>query len=402
MFSPLKSVAWAVAAPTLLYAAFIALLSVPYFQNHAIYLHGVVQTGTLDLNIPEHWGFSRNQVTPFNLRTPDGETLHAWHVLPLGLYQRHEERLVREPASALAPDITQRLGFQLLRDDPEALLVLYFHGAGGSMASGWRPQSYRAMSAAAPDKIHVVAIDYRGWGTSTGSPSEAGLLVDAQTLAAWAVNVAGIPPSRIVLFGQSLGTAVSISLAQSLAVREVDPVLFSGIVVVAPFADVAMLTATYRVGQTIPILGPVARFPKVLEWLNKYIVSKWPTKERLADFVRACRRIPGEGPKYDVTLIHAQDDVDIPWVHSDMLYWYGVNASSPAAITREELEREKADTRVELGDGGWAVTSTSPAGVLREQIVKYGVHDRIMSYPVVSDAILRAFGRKQMTNSSSS
>ncbi|KAK8087792.1 hypothetical protein PG997_002753 [Apiospora hydei] len=387
---PLRSVACAVAAPTLLYALFLALLTIPYLQNQVIYLHRVNQTGSSDLNVPEHWGFLRNQVTPFHLRTPDGETLHAWHILPLGLYQQHEDRLVQEPASEVAPDITQRLSFQLLRDDPEALLVLYFHGAGGSLGSGWRPQSYRALSAGASDKIHVVAIDYRGWGISTGSPSEAGLLTDAQTLAAWAMNDAGIPA---LAHRPSLGTAVSISLAHSLATgAENDPVLFSGIVVVAPFADVATLTATYRVGKTIPILGPVARWPRLLTWLNTWIVSKWPSNARLAEFVRACQRIPGDGPKYDVTMIHAQDDYDIPWVHSDMLYWYGVNASSPAGITIGELEKEKVDSRVELGDGGWAVTSRSPSGVLREQIVKYGVHDRIMSYPVVSQAIVRAFG----------
>lgn len=394
LHSPLRSVAYAVTAPTLLYAAFVALLTIPYFQNHVIYLHSLTQTGSLDLNIPEQWGFLRNQATPFHLQTPDGETLHAWHILPLGVYQQHEDQLVREPSSALAPDVTQRWSFQLLRDDPEALLVLYFHGAGGTLGSGWRPQSYRAMSAAAPDKIHTVAIDYRGFGTSTGSPSEDGLLLDAHTLADWAINEAGIPPSRIVLFGQSLGTAVCISLAQAMATRdEKDPVLFSGIVLVAPFADVATLTATYRVAKTVPLLGPVARFPWLLTWLNSFIQSKWPSKERLADFLRLCQRIPGDGTKYDVTMIHAQDDYDIPWVHSDMLYWYGANATRPSPVTFSELEKEKADARIELGDGGWAVESRSSSGALREHITKYGLHDRIMSYPVVSRAILRAFGK---------
>ncbi len=51
----------------------------------------------------------------------------------------------------------------------------------------------------APDKIHTLAIDYRGFGSSTGSPSEEGLLNDAVALAEWAVDVAGIPPSRIVV-----------------------------------------------------------------------------------------------------------------------------------------------------------------------------------------------------------
>ena len=39
------------------------------------------------------------------------------------------------------------------------------------------------MSAGAPDRIHTIAMDYRGFGSSTGVPSEEGLLMDALTLA---------------------------------------------------------------------------------------------------------------------------------------------------------------------------------------------------------------------------
>ncbi|KAI2465001.1 alpha/beta-hydrolase [Annulohypoxylon bovei var. microspora] len=388
----IKPVVYALIASTGLYTVFLGLLTIPFCQNQVIYLNRVTLTWLQDVNVPEQWGFLLNQVTPFNLPTSDGEVLHAWHILPLELYRQNEQSLIEEP-SGLASDITNRLSFKLLRDDPSSLLVLYFHGAAGTLGSGWRPPSYRAMSAGAPDKIHTVAIDYRGFGASTGVPSEEGLLKDAITLADWAMKEAGIPPSRIVLFAQSLGTAVSISLANYMAARQ-SPVLFSGTVLVAPFADVELLTSTYRVAGMVPILDPIAKFPQLLAWLNTFILSKWPSKNTIAEFVRRCEGMPGDSQKYHVTIIHAEDDYDIPWSHSEQVFWHAVNASLPEGIEYEVLEREKEASRMVRGAGGWVVDRRTAKGVIREEIMQYGLHDRIMSYPVVSSAIMRAFGNQ--------
>ncbi|KAG7152440.1 Protein ABHD12B like protein [Verticillium longisporum] len=166
--SPLAITFYVLAGSLASYAAFIGLLTVPFFQNQVIYLNGVTLTWFQD-------------------------TLHAWHILLLGLYQKHEPRLVEEP-SGIAPNISKTLGFELLRDDPDARLVIYLHGAAGTLGSGWRPASYRAIYAASPSNIHTVAIDYRGFGASTGTPSEEGLLTDALTLVNWALKEARIPP----------------------------------------------------------------------------------------------------------------------------------------------------------------------------------------------------------------
>ncbi|KAI1119870.1 Alpha/Beta hydrolase protein [Nemania abortiva] len=385
----LRSICYGLLASTGMYALFIGLLTIPVLQDQVIYLNRMTLTWFQDINIPEQWGFLRNQVTPFFLTTPDGESLHAWHILPLELYKQNQEALLAEPGG-LALDVKERLSFKLMRDDPSSLLVLYFHGAAGTLGSGWRPPSYRAMSVGAPHRIHTLAIDYRGFGSSSGYPSEEGLLIDAITLAEWAMKEAGIPPSRIVIFAQSLGTAVSLSLIHHMA-TQTEPVLFSGIVLVAPFADVESLTATYRIAGTIPLLDPVAKFPRLLSWLNTLILTKWPSKTKLADFIRRCEDMDQEYPGYDVTIIHAEDDYDIPWSHSEQLFWHAVNASMPNNITFAELEKEKIASRVSSDTGGWAVERRTRRGVIREEIMKYGLHDRIMSYPVVSLAVMRAF-----------
>ncbi|KAF2703798.1 alpha/beta-hydrolase [Pleomassaria siparia CBS 279.74] len=375
-----------------LYIAFISLLTIPVLQDHVIYLHRVTLTWFQDVNVPEQWGFLRNQVTPFHLSTPDGETLHAWHILPLETYRRHQKELKNEPVG-LCSDITTRLSFKLLKEDPSAQLVIYLHGAAGTLGSGWRPQSYRAISAAATN-VHILAIDYRGFGTSTGWPSEAGLLTDALTLAKFAMDNANVAPERIVVFAQSLGTAVAISLSHHLASQD-PPTLFAGIVLVAPFANVELLTETYRVAGTVPLLSPIAFFPKLLAGLNHFIVSKWPSKDKLATMIRHLDglKLADRQSKYDITIIHAEDDYDIPWIHSDLLFWHAVNATRDpdSSLSFEELELEKKDEKTPLGAGGWEFERLGKGGVIREEIVKHGLHDRIMSYPVVSLAIARAF-----------
>ena len=60
-------------------------------------------------------------------------------------------------------------------------------------------------------------------------------------------------------------------------------------------------------------------------------------------------------------------------------------------ISYEEFEKQKAQDKPDLGAGGWVVQQKSPKGVLREETIKYGLHDRIMSHPVVSLAVWRAF-----------
>jgi len=177
------------------------------------------------------------------------------------------------------------------------------------------------MHAGAPDRIHTITIDYRGFGASNGVPSDAGLLADALTVADWIMQEAKISPSRIVIFGQSLGTAVGITLAQYLASMP-DPVFFSGMVLVALFADVELLTATYRVAGIIPILDPLSHFPQLLSFFNSFILHKWVSKDKLADLIRIYegRSEEGAAPKYDVTIIHAEDDYDIPWTHSDRMF----------------------------------------------------------------------------------
>lgn len=381
----LKYIGAAAGAVCGLYLGLLVLLTTTTFQTHVVYLHAIQMTWFKNLDIPEAFGLLHNQVTPFNIEA-DGIALYAWHVLPVELYRKHEEQLLAEPPGFVS-DITTRLAFKLLQDDPTSRLVIHFHGAAGTVGSGYRCSNYRALSAGQPDKIHVLTFDYRGFGRSTGIPSERGIIVDALAVADWALSVAKVPPSRILLFGQSLGTAVNIAVAEHYAKQDV-PVVFAGHILVAPMVDVPTLVSTYKVAGLVPILSPLARFPMLFDYLRTFIRDKWSTKDRIAAYVRANE---ASGNKYRITILHAEDDYDIPWHHSTIIFRHAINATSPQDMTDVEVAAIKSKSRKDLGNAGSVVEWKTSNGIIREEILKYGLHDVIMSNPIVSLAVMRIF-----------
>ena len=62
--------------------------------------------------------------------------------------------------------------------------------------------------------VHVLLIDYRGYGLSEGRPSEAGVYADARAGLAHLRGARGLPEERVVVFGTSLGGAVAVDLAR--------------------------------------------------------------------------------------------------------------------------------------------------------------------------------------------
>ena len=122
---------------------------------------------------PGRWGLPEAETV--RIAASDGVTLHGWWLPALS-----EERCGA---------------------------AIYLHGNAGSIAG--RGGIGREIAGAGLD---VLLLDYRGYGASAGSPSEGGLYRDAE--AAWLhVEERGVAPDRIVLFGESMGGAVSIDLA---------------------------------------------------------------------------------------------------------------------------------------------------------------------------------------------
>ena len=65
-------------------------------------------------------------------------------------------------------------------------------------------------------RLSVLAFDYRGYGSSDGSPSELGTYRDMEAAVAYLRSVRGIGPERTVYYGESLGGAVAVATALRL------------------------------------------------------------------------------------------------------------------------------------------------------------------------------------------
>ena len=236
------------------------------------------------------------QVQPFYLRTADNETIYGWHILPLHLCREHEELLNDNWSYGPAEDYTSTKAYKLLNEDPNARAVVsckyictvqicslplgltasIVHGNAAHLGSVIRPEMYRmALGVSTPENpLHVFALDYRGYGMSTGTPTEEGVITDGVTLLNFLTsNPLNISPSRIVITGLSLGTAVTSAVAERFAfgapvTATVQPALknpepFAGIILLASFSNLPSLIESYSLkGLTPPMLSPLNSFPQ--------------------------------------------------------------------------------------------------------------------------------------------
>jgi fermentation-respiration switch protein FrsA (DUF1100 family) len=110
------------------------------------------------------------------------------------------------------------------RARPGRPTLLYFHGNGGSLA-------IRASRIARfmDEGWGVYMMTYRGYGGSTGSPSEAANVADA-SLAHAALVKEGVPPESIVVYGESLGSGIAVRIAAALPV--------GGVILDAPYTSI--------------------------------------------------------------------------------------------------------------------------------------------------------------------
>ena len=88
------------------------------------------------------------------------------------------------------------------------LTILFFHGNAGNMSHRFEKlATLRELGA------DVFMIDYRGYGRSEGTPNEQGTYRDAQAAYEYLTKQRNIDPRRIVVYGESLGSAIAVDLA---------------------------------------------------------------------------------------------------------------------------------------------------------------------------------------------
>lgn len=282
------------------------------------------------------------------------------------------------------------------------------HGNAGHIAQNTRAPQYRLLTDANPN-WHIIALDYRGYGHSTGSPTEAGLILDAATLVDFALTTLGLPSSRILLLGQSLGTAVAAATAEKFSrERGLD---FAGTVLVAPFSSLPTMLANYALGGVVPLLKPLGWVaPPVLRGVLRFVVDEWRTLERLRALVAVVRE---RGGRLRLAVVHGADDRDIPCVESVKLFETAARASVREGDGLDEVKfAEMRDASMDVrGNKAFKITWRGEGDiVISHEQFPYGGkstrgtvylcereadqspgHNDIMVYAPVPQAIMAAF-----------
>ena len=264
-------------ALALLVALGIAGCTSTFFQPHRVLVH---TPGELGLTFEE-----------LRLRAEDGVVLNAWYL----------------PA----------------RGTPAAT-VLYLHGNAENISTHFANVAW--MPAAG---FNVLALDYRGYGASEGSPSLAGAQLDIDAAMRALLERTGVDRRRIVLFGQSLGGALAIHYAAHGAYRS----SLRALVADSAFSD-------YRAITREKLAGFFLTWP--FQWLP------WLTVDNAyspAASVAALSPLP-------LLLIHGERDVVVPVEHARRLYalarepkelWLVPEAGHIQALRSAELRGRLAD-----------------------------------------------------------
>lgn len=98
--------------------------------------------------------------------------------------------------------------------DDARYTLLFLHGNGGNISH--RLEKMRILH---ENRMAIFIFDYRGYGFSGGKPCEKGLYLDAEAAYRYLTDELSIAPDRIIVYGESLGTAVAIQLAANHQIK---------------------------------------------------------------------------------------------------------------------------------------------------------------------------------------
>jgi fermentation-respiration switch protein FrsA (DUF1100 family) len=156
-------------------------------------------------------------------------------------------------------------------------VLLYLHGNAGNLASlPAKLSPYLGIG------LGVLALDWRGYGKSEGSPTEEGLYADGRAALAFLAGL-GVPVSQVVLHGESLGSGVATQLAV-----ETGP---AGVILEAPYLSVA----------------------EAAQFHYPYLPARWLVKDRFDNLVRiGAIRSP-------ILILHGDLDQTVPVSHGRAL-----------------------------------------------------------------------------------
>ena len=156
--------------------------------------------------------------------------------------------------------------------------ILFLHGNAGNLDNRIDKLNFLGNM-----DINFLIISWRGYSGNPGNPSETGLYKDALAGIEW-LNKKGISNDRIILYGESLGTAITTEVAQNEN--------FAGIILEAPF------TSMVDMGQKIYPIFPV-----------KFLLKdKYESKNKIKNI------------KSPILVLHGRKDKIVPFYMGEKIF----------------------------------------------------------------------------------
>lgn len=244
--------------------------------------------GVRDYSQPADVGLPHARPVRIPLANGSEGSLGAWHALPGGMARDVLEEVACGRAVDAAYDAT--LSASATRDVGSAevapFAAIYLHGNFESRSKWVSVEHVRLLSTLLG--LHVLAIDYRGFADSTGGPPTAASLgEDALAAAEW-LAARGIPPSRVLLYGHSLGSGAAAQLALKLKAAGTPPF---GMILEAPFYSLRAAALTF------PAALPLLALPGARSLVLKRFMDGCRTGDALAQL-----------PTLPLLLLHGDDD----------------------------------------------------------------------------------------------
>jgi len=245
--------------------------------------------------------FGLESATNFYLDSAPGVTLGVWRIPPSSSPSSSSSSSARLSSTAASDPLSPMAAEAEFDGRP---VVLYLHGNSAHRASAHRVELYRLFASMG---YYVVCFDYRGYGDSTGSPTEAGLVHDALVVYRWILERRAHSP--VFLWGHSLGTGVACHLGRKIFEQidggEKGMKAPKGVVLESPFSNLKDEVREHKFAKPfrrLPYFEAV--FLGAFDRVNLHFQSDIHVR-----FIRA-----------PILFLHADDDHVIPYHLAQRLY----------------------------------------------------------------------------------
>ncbi|MED6234550.1 hypothetical protein ATANTOWER_030488 [Ataeniobius toweri] len=285
----------------------VILYLFPWILSHAIFSHLLRFPYFVDLRRPQD---VLNHTCNFYLSTEEGVSVGVWHTLPVSQW---------DAAAGKNLDWYH----ETLGDGRP--VIIYLHGNVGTRAISHRVELVKILSAAG---YHVLSLDYRGFGDSTGDPSEAGLTSDALYLYYWAKTRSR--GSMLCLWGHSLGSGVATNAA--VRIQEQEGYAVDALILEAPYT---------RIGEAV-VNHPLAKMYMFLPGFESLL---WNILERInISFANDKNLKTLSSP---LLILHSEDDNVVPFHMGQKLYQISLQAQRESnRNTRIQMVSYRANLRL--------------------------------------------------------